>query len=48
MPEITLSANQRDLVFSNLTKDEVHLKQKLIDRLTEATKESKKTLECIS
>ena len=48
MPEKTLSANQRDLVFSNLAKDEVHLKQNLIDRLMEATKEANKALECIS
>ena len=48
MPEKTSSANQRDLVFWNLTKDEVHVKQKLMDRLTEATKESNKALEFIS
>ena len=43
-----LSANQRDQVFLNLAKDEVQLKQKLMDRLTEATKESNKALESIS
>ena len=46
--EKNLSANQRDQVFLNIAKDEVQLKQKLIDGLTEATKESNKALESIS
>ena len=46
--EKKLSANQRDQVFLNFAKDEVQLKQKLIDGLTEATKESNKALESIS
>ena len=42
MLEKNLSANPRDQVFLNLAKDEVQLKQKLVDGLTEATKESTK------
>ena len=38
MLEKNLSANQRVQVFLNLAKDEMQLKQKLIDGLTEATK----------
>ena len=45
--EKNLSANQSDQVFLNLAKDEVHLKQNLIDGLTEATKEPNKALESI-
>ena len=46
--EKNLSANQQDQVFLNLAKDEGQLKQKLIDGLTDATKESNKALESIS
>ena len=45
--EKTLSANQREQVSLNLAKDEVQLKQKLIDGLMEATKECNKALESI-
>ena len=48
MLEKNLSDNQRDQVFLNLAKDQVLLKQKLIDGLTEAKKESNKALESIS
>ena len=48
MLEKNLSGNQRDQVFLNLAKDQVLMKQKLIDGLTEAKKESNKALESIS
>ena len=48
MLEKNLSVNQRDELFLNLAKDEVHLKQKFIDGQTEATKKSNKALEGIS
>ena len=46
--EKNLSPNQRDQVVSNLEKDEVKLKQKLVDGLTNATNEFNKALESIS
>ena len=48
MLEKNLSANQRDQVFLNLARDEVKLKEKLIDGLTEATIQSNRALENIS
>ena len=48
MLEKNLSPNQRDQVVSNLEKDEMKLKQKLADGLTNATNEFNKALESIS
>ena len=48
MLEKNLSPNQRDQVVSNLEKDEVKLKQKLVDGLTNVTNEFNKALESIS
>ena len=48
MLEKSLSASQRDQVYLNLAKDELRLKQNMVDGLTEATKESNKAFEKIS
>ena len=48
MLEKNLSLNQRNQVVSNLEKDEVKLKQRLVDGLTDATNEFNKALESIS
>ena len=48
MLEKNLSLNQRNQVVSNLEKDEVKLKQRLVGGLTDATNEFNKALESIS
>ena len=48
MLEKNLSASQRDQIYLNLAKDELHLKQSFVNELTQATRESNKAFGQIS
>ena len=46
--EKSLSASQRDQVYLNMAKQELKLKQNIVDQLATATRESNNTIEKIS
>ena len=48
MLEKNLSASQRDQVYLNLARDELKLKQSMVDELTEATRQSNNAFEQMS